>query len=145
MFFKKKNKRKKLESVDIYFENCEECRVPVNNIEYLCLNDITKQHKWMSGWYSEMMVVKQVYMEIQGDVTYTPFGLTEMGEEHLSKRILYNDITELTLNFANSSHESYWVDFDGEEENNNQTSIVSENYIKIQIKEGSNCGIETSN
>ena len=146
IFRKNKNKRKQLQSVDLYFENCEECRVPVENIEYLCLNNITKQIKHYNfSNYSELLIAKEVYMEINGDVTYIPFGLKEMGEETLSKRILLNDITEITLNFTDGSHNTYWVDYDGEEQNKNQISIVKNNYIKIQIKEGNKNGIETSN
>lgn len=124
--------------VDIVFENCEVCRVDIEDIGHLLIGGVTKELFLQFGEILEQNNCRQIALWVRDNITYiAPYD--EKETVILKDRIKQNDITQIWLIHESGEQVGYYVPYENLIpdycycSNKYQHNWFEEGYIKIYI------------
>lgn len=126
---------KKLEYVELGFENVHAAKIPVSKFKYLYIDGIDKHTSYskQNGCYV-FTNASYIEFEVKDDVKFKCYGSI-----HSLKRFLtFRDIVDITLFYADGTTENYWVDYNEPYDivgapNINQHNKFKDGYVNVVI------------
>lgn len=132
---------KKIDSIEIIFENCESIRIPRDSIFYMAFNDITRGMMWSKhNGEIEYQNANEIVVVLnpEADVEYAPFDIEDLKSTVFSRIGLHDDITSIGINYEDDETEfisAYWDDSDEYGVNNKcQKTYMLDDKLRIEIR-----------
>ena len=122
---------KHVHSIDIVFENCERITLDAGDIGFIAIGAVKPFIKRVGcNSILEMNIVEEVAFELFSSCIsrlYNPFGLSNQYKIIRERLLEHNDITQLVIHYEDNSSAEFYVNWNGDMENNYQKSIVGKN------------------
>ena len=126
-----------IQSIEFVFENCEVFSMDAQYFGHLHIGDIRRSiDRIACNSIGDMDIAHEFYAEIfsEGDGDYDFSGDTNRFVK-FDRILAWDDITSVTVHFDDGTEEDLYLDYDGEEVNDNQTtklSALGNLYIVVQ-------------
>ena len=130
---------KDVKSIEFVFENCDNFEIEAKHFASFQLEEIKSSvFRVACNAISKFQTAYSVVMEIFSDanVDYSEFGQFE-NKKKFDRILAFDDITYINLKYSDDTEESFFVDYNGEETNENQKSYLSSlGHLYIVIENG---------
>lgn len=128
--------------IEFVFENCETLKMLRDDIGAISLDEVVENYCMHYNGERSINFYKvsnnvMIKIKPQADKSYNPFGVSDF-HSTIFKRFEQGDITSIVLLDSNNKEvDEFYVPFDGEEVNLNQSTRFDDNgYFEICICEG---------
>lgn len=124
---------KKLKKLEIVYENCETCAIPVKNIRSLYVSDITTSLSLMGGGNIYEKKTTGSFCVIFDKIEYkTHFGDYEQSN-FLDRTNAFNDITHIALVYEDDSEDYLGIEYKSRDETRENEAFYCDNvYQKLK-------------
>lgn len=134
---------RKIESIEITFENCEYVDIPISYVNHYVFNQINTSVYGSGADPFVMKKAKLVEIVFDRSIVDHVYDYTEVlfePEKTIIDRLKYNDITSFRIHYDDFSYEDIYVEWDESEENEfiNLLQDVEDDREQIKVTIGGN-------
>ena len=117
-----------VKKIELIFENCDVMEFPTSVLgEVYIIKHETGIARVATNAIDKGTIAREIAIEIfsRGNDDYHPFKQDDQTDKKFDRLTRCNDITAIEVHYQNDSVDTFYTDYEGEEENVNQTTILS--------------------